>query len=184
MYYDMQSFYLISSVLDISLTLEVYKTSEADGEMVVQVCKDKPIPYYYSVTLMITSVTVENATLHEGLPVPESDPLSPNRASEITLKAASKTIITINFLATCIGGDDFDSHQHSLVFDGSASCHHSHIKINNDNINEAIEEVFVVELTLESSHNPSLITLSRNSSLGIIIDDDRKLNQTFSYQNL
>ena len=48
--------------------------------------------------------------------------------------------------------------------------------ISNDNINEASEEIFVIELTLESSRNPNMIILSRNASLGIIIDDDRKLN--------
>ena len=72
----------LSSVLDISLTLEVYKTSEADGEMVVSVCKDKQIPWNnYGVRVMIASVTVENATITEDLPIPDSDPYSPNRAS-------------------------------------------------------------------------------------------------------
>ena len=70
------------SVLDISLTLEVYKTSETDGEMVVSVCKDKQIPWnYYGVRVMIASVMVENATITEDLPIPDSDPYSPNRAS-------------------------------------------------------------------------------------------------------
>ena len=35
--------------------------------------------------------------------------------------------------------------------------------------------MFNIQLTLGYSHNPNLITLSRNVSLGIIIDDDRKL---------
>ena len=71
----------MSSVLDIYLTMEVYKTSEADGEMVVSVCKDKPISWYYGVKVMIASVTIENATITEDLLIPDSDPYSPNRAS-------------------------------------------------------------------------------------------------------
>ena len=63
--------------------MEVYKTSEADGEIVISVCKDKPIPSSFEsdVIVMVASVTVENATTHEGLSIPDSDPYSPNRAS-------------------------------------------------------------------------------------------------------
>lgn len=62
-----------------------------------------------------------------------------------------------------------------MYFYGSINCRHSHITIANDDINEASEEVFVIQLTLGYSLNPTLITLSRNTSLGIIIDDDCKL---------
>lgn len=76
----------------------------------------------------------------------------------------------------CIGQQDFDSEPHTVRFYNS-DCRHAHIDITNDDINEANEEVFIVQLTLDYSLNPNLITLSRNSSLGIIIDDDRKLGK-------
>ena len=61
----------------------MYKTSETDGEIVVSACKDKPIPSESAVIVMVASVTVENATTRESLSIPDSDPYSPNRASEI-----------------------------------------------------------------------------------------------------
>ena len=63
-----------------------------------------------------------------------------------------------------------------MYFYGSVNCHPLYITILNDDINEANEQVFVIQLTLIYSLNSNLITLSRNVSLGIIIDDDRKLN--------
>ena len=79
------------------------------------------------------------------------------------------------YFPCCIGQDDFGSCQQPLSFYGSINCLHCHIKISNDDINEAAEEVFVIQLTLDYSLNPNLVNLSRNASLGIIIDDDRKL---------
>lgn len=62
------------------------------------------------------------------------------------------------------------------MFYGSVNCRHAHIDIINDKINEA-NEVFIIQLTLDHSLNQNLITLSRNASLGIITDDDRKLGK-------
>ena len=61
----------------------MYESSEADMEMILSVCKNKPIPWSYEsdVRVIVASVTVENATTHEGLPIPDSNPYSPNRAS-------------------------------------------------------------------------------------------------------
>ena len=78
-----------------------------------------------------------------------------------------------NFLF--IGQQDFDSRRQYLSFYRSVNCRQCHIRISNDDINEASEQVFVIQLTLVYSRNSNLITLSRNVSLGIIIDDDRKL---------
>ena len=72
----------ISSVLDISLTVEEYKTSEADREMIISVCKDKQIPWYPYVRMIVASVMVDNATNHEYLSIPTSHPDSPNKASK------------------------------------------------------------------------------------------------------
>ena len=55
------------------------------------------------------------------------------------------------------------------------NCRHLRINIVNDEINEAEKQVFIMKLTLDGSRNPDLITLFRNVSLGIIMDDDRKL---------
>lgn len=52
------------------------------------------------------------------------------------------------------------------------------IAITNDNINEAIEQVFVVRLVLINSNNPGSINLTAQStSLCRIIDDDSKLKK-------
>lgn len=67
-----------------------------------------------------------------------------------------------------------------MLFYGTINCLHSHIMISNDNINEANEEVFVIELKLDYSLDPSSIILTRNASLGVIIDDDRKLNCSYN----
>ena len=48
------------------------------------------------------------------------------------------------------------------------------IPINDDAINEAYEQDFVVILNLVNSINPALVTFHRASSLCRIIDNDRK----------
>ena len=154
------------AVLDISFTLEEYQTSEADGEMVISVCKDKQTPQYPYTTVIVAST---------------SHPDSPNRASKINNTPASNSIeswclYTTKSYAIIIGPQDFDGRQHSLRFYGSRNCHHCHINITNDNINEA-NEVFIIQLTLANSLNPNLITLSRNTSIGVIADDDCKLDE-------
>lgn len=68
--------------LDISFTMEKYQASEADGEMIISVCKDKQTPWNSYITVMVASVTVENATFNESLSIPYSHPDSPNRASK------------------------------------------------------------------------------------------------------
>ena len=46
------------------------------------------------------------------------------------------------------------------------------IVIFDDEINEALEEVFIVVLTLESSTNPDSVIITRVASLCRIIDND------------
>ena len=49
------------------------------------------------------------------------------------------------------------------------------VPVINDDINEANEQLFVVQLALVSSVNPHMVrVLSRSASLCRIIDDDRK----------
>ena len=77
-----------------------------------------------------------------------------------------------------VGLQDFDGRQRSLRFSGSRICQHCHINITNDDINEAREEIFIIQLTLDHSLSPDLITLSQNTSIGVIVDDDCKLEGT------
>ena len=82
-YYTVHCIIATSSELDISFTLNEYKTSEADGDMVLSVCKDKQTSL--SVEVMITSFTIDDATNFEDMALnffPDDDPYSPNRASE------------------------------------------------------------------------------------------------------
>ena len=88
-YYTVHCIIATSSELDISFTLNEYKTSEADGDMVLSVCKDKQT--YFSVGVMIASLTIDNATNVEDIPLnffPDDDPNSPNKASK-TFKSMS-----------------------------------------------------------------------------------------------
>ena len=71
------------AVLNIYFSQEEFRTSEVDGEMIISVCKDKQTPWYHFITVIVSSVTVENATFSERLSIPDSHPDSPNRASKI-----------------------------------------------------------------------------------------------------
>lgn len=59
----------------------------------------------------------------------------------------------------------------------------ANISITNDDINEAIEQYFVVTIDVERAENESTIVITRTSSLCTIVDDDRKLhnNNLFSH---
>jgi hypothetical protein len=146
--------------------------------MIISVCKDKQTPLYPYITVKVASVTVENATFTESLFIPSSHPDSPNRASTINNNVNHKFVRRMKSYVAMIGPQDFDGQQHSVRFSGSRNCHHCHINVTNDDINEASEELFIVQLSLAHSLNPNLITLSRNASIGIIDDDDRKLDET------
>lgn len=62
-----------------------------------------------------------------------------------------------------------------LTFDSdSANCLSHHITINNDDTNEAENQFFIIQLSLNRSLEPNLVTLHRQISLGVIVDDDRK----------
>ena len=46
------------------------------------------------------------------------------------------------------------------------------VNISDDELNEALEEIFIVVLSLDSSANPGGVIISRESSLCRIIDND------------
>ena len=75
--------------------------------------------------------------------------------------------------------NDFDNMNITLIFepdeDALVSERSAPIPIVDDTVNEATEQVFIVELRLVSSINPLAVDLSkRPSSLCGIIDNDRK----------
>ena len=75
--------------------------------------------------------------------------------------------------------NDFNNSAITLIFDpdenDEVSEMNAPVPVTDDAINEATEQVFVVELMLVSSLDPNTIDLTvRNSSLCRIIDNDRK----------
>ena len=70
----------------------------------------------------------------------------------------SSDVIMVTFPADEIGPQINDVAASIVIFD--------------DEINEALQEVFVVVLSLESSTNPGNVVISRASSLCRIIDND------------
>lgn len=86
------------------------------------------------------------------------------------------TITVFHIMITDL--NDFSNEEKNLLFfpHHLFSCNSQYIDIKNDSVNEATEQLFAIQLSLVSGQNPSLIVLSRNVSIGIIIDDDRKLS--------
>ena len=75
--------------------------------------------------------------------------------------------------------NDFNNSAITLIFEPDedlvVSEMNAPVPVTDDAINEATEQVFVVELMLVSSSDPNTIDLTvRNSSLCRIIDNDRK----------
>ena len=75
--------------------------------------------------------------------------------------------------------NDFNNSAITLIFEPDENDEvnemNAPVPVTDDAINEATEQVFVVELMLVSSLDPNTIDLTvRNSSLCRIIDNDRK----------
>ena len=84
-------------------------------------------------------------------------------------------IIYVVIVTNIIDQDDFSGTEHSLTFFyGSVNCLSHHIDITDDNINEATEQVFIIQLMLVRSVDPDKVNVSQEISLGIITDDDRE----------
>ena len=80
---------------------------------------------------------------------------------------------------------DFNNSIITITFDADEDAAISEkrapVPIFDDAINEAIEQYFVVQLSLASSLNPAGVDISsRAASLGRIIDNDRKCIQNFA----
>ena len=77
---------------------------------------------------------------------------------------------------------DFDNAAIRITFDADENAANNEraapIALNDDDINEAIVQVFIVHLALINSNYPSTIDLSvRATSLCEIIDDDGKFSE-------
>lgn len=70
-----------NSVLDVYFTLEEYTSSEADEQMIISVCKSKRTSAYFSVEMLVGSVTDGNDSFYDSLSIPALDDDSPNRAT-------------------------------------------------------------------------------------------------------
>ena len=76
---------------------------------------------------------------------------------------------------------DFNNTIITITFDADEDAELSELRapilIFDDAINEAIEQFFVVQLSLASSLNPAGVNIGfRSTTLGRIIDNDRKYN--------
>ena len=78
--------------------------------------------------------------------------------------------------------NDFNSSPISVVFEADEGEQVTYTKtvslsITDDDINEATEQYFVVTMDIARAENRSAITTTRESSLCVIVDNDRKLIQ-------
>ena len=73
-------------VLDIFLTEDNYQAMESDGFLELSVCRNNEISVFSVINVMISAVTVDNATSSgrslQNLSIPADNPHSPNRASQ------------------------------------------------------------------------------------------------------
>ena len=154
-----------------------YRASESGGTISFEVIKDSRIAS--PITVSVSPLTVGGAIASGGpVPVfiPDDDPLSPSRASESFFSS-----VTVLLQCNCVILDlqDFSDAVFNITFEPDEDSDINNklvsVSITNDDINEAIEQFFVIQMALVSSVNPSSVELSRAASLGRIVDDDRKL---------
>ena len=67
---------------------------------------------------------------------------------------------------------DFDANPITIEFPAGAASVAANISIHDDEVNEAMNQTFIVHLEIESAVNPNLITLSRRDSNCTIVDND------------
>ena len=67
---------------------------------------------------------------------------------------------------------DFDANPITIEFLPGVASVAANISIRDDEVNEAMNQTFIVHLEIESAVNPNLITLSRRDSNCTIVDND------------
>ena len=175
---------LHSAAVEIQFTNDDYRAIESSGVIPVVVTKNQRIAT--PLTISINPLTVAQAN-SEGVPlegIPPDNPFVPPYAGKF------KVTKPISYLLSCspsfskplhlAGVADFDSAPVIITFlpdeDSSGVVDiPSPVVIVDDVINEATEQVFVVQLELISSVNPHSVDLTlRSASLCRIIDNDGK----------
>ena len=67
---------------------------------------------------------------------------------------------------------DFDADAITAEFPAGVASAAANISVHDDEVNEAINQTFIVYLEVEDAVNPDLITLARRVSTCTIVDDD------------
>ena len=74
--------------------------------------------------------------------------------------------------------------------EGSATVFNSidsiRVAVEDDDINERFEQLFLIKVEVVEALNPSTIDITRGTTIGIIVDNDRKLpvwSRSYSYNS-
>ena len=172
-------------VVGIYFTEDDFLAIEQDLIMSVTVTKDLRIAT--PVVLDVIPLTVSEAENHMPPPLPENVPQNnsfspPFAGNSISFTTQLVTACVLNRIAYCIHSDlvDFNNTVIRITFFPDENVFNDvnvPIAIVDDPVNEATEQVFIVQLQLISSVNPGLVDLTtRQASLCRIVDDDRKWN--------
>ena len=171
------------TALEVSFTEGDYRANEKDGSMPVKVIKNALIAT--AIELAVIPLTVQQSTaiipssLRDGIPIdnPYSPPFAGNAKWLTTNKFSNITIKFVKDVA------DFNNTAITIMFDPDEGQGHNEqsipIPIFDDRVNEAHEQVFVVQLRVVGGANVNSITIIRRVSLCRIIDDDGK--KTYNY---
>ena len=60
------------------------------------------------------------------------------------------------------------------------------VAVEDDDINERFEQLFLIKVRVVEAKNPSTIDITRDTTIGIIVDNDRKLpvwSRSYSYNS-
>ena len=151
-----------------------YRVDESARTVPVLVTKNTRIAT--QVELMVIPLTVQNASL----PLPPNTPADDSHSPPFVGSLRIITSCNINMdIIAIIDLNDFNNTKIKVFFepdeDAEANEKNIPVFIIDDAINEAQQQVFVVELILVDSVNPATIDLTtRPSSLCRITDNDRK----------
>ncbi len=177
MYRYITLIFLVHAAAVFQLTRNEYRSSE--NELFINVKVSKNIRIASPVVLLLTPHTIDEA-LAAGIPSlpnvpPDNNTRSPNRAQISEQKIHDDCIHTLNFL-TAEDRRDFSTDVITVRFEADQTGPQvnevtASVPIIDDDIDEAPEEVFMIDLTLLSSIN-TLTRINRRSSLCIINDND------------
>ena len=82
----------------------------------------------------------------------------------------------------CVVDADFNTTCFNVTFpadEGSGTVTNSidsiRVAVVDDDINERFEQIFLIKVEVVEAKNPSTIDITRDTTIGIIVDNDRKL---------